>query len=133
MKKKIFISYSYSNRSKFIDFHQKLKRFLELEFDAEVYSFVFDFTEKVSDKEMMDAALREISLSDVLIVELSNDSVGIGIEAGYAKANRTPIIYLAKEGVSIDPTMSGISDHIVKYVSADDVISWASGHREIFG
>lgn len=52
--KKIFISYSYTHRKDFEEFHNTLKNFLELQYGSAVYAFVFDFNEKVTDKELMD-------------------------------------------------------------------------------
>jgi nucleoside 2-deoxyribosyltransferase len=132
MKKKVFISYSYSNRLEFSEFHKSLKRYLEENFKVEVYSFVYDFKEKVSDKEMMVEALNQLSSADILIVELSYESVGIGIEAGYAKSSGIPIIYLAKKGIDIDSTMRGISDRVVFYKVVEDVIKWISDNRGVF-
>jgi hypothetical protein len=43
----IFIAYSYKNRNEFCDFHKKLKLSLQKKYNSQVYSFVFDFKEKL--------------------------------------------------------------------------------------
>jgi len=122
LMKKVFISYSYSHRHDFEEFHRKLKVFLQTKFKCEVYAFVFDFNEKVDDKELMDEALAHVSDSDLLIVELSRNSVGIGIEAGYAKAKGIPIIYLHHNGTDAKQVMNGISEMVIAYDTVEDVI-----------
>lgn len=120
--KKIFISYSYTHRKDFEEFHNTLKNFLELQYGSAVYAFVFDFNEKVTDKELMDQALARVGESDLLIVELSHNSIGIGIEAGYAKAKDIPILYLHRNGTEVKQVMNGIADLVISYETVDDVI-----------
>ena len=122
--KRIFISYSYSNREDFREFHLKLKKFFQETLNLDVYSFVYDFTDKVSDKELMAAALSKIEKSDYLVVELSNNSIGVGIEAGYAKAKKIPIFYLVKKGIELKQAMNGIADYVIPYSNVEDVIEW---------
>lgn len=124
--KKIFVSYSFSQRKNFEEFHNKLKNFLEKKYNLEVYAFVFDFTDKVDDKKLMEEALSKIDSSDILMVELSNMSVGVGIEAGYAKAKGIPIIYLHKNGTDIKQVMNGISEKVITYTEAEDLINQLS-------
>lgn len=121
--KKIFISYSYTQRKDFEVFHKRLKDFLQAKFDLEVYAFVFDFNQKVDDRELMDQALAKIDESDVLMVELSHKSIGVGIEAGYAKAKGIPILYLHRKGTEIKQVMNGIAELVITYEDVDDVIA----------
>ncbi len=124
--KKVFVSYSFTQRKDFKEFHSKLKSYLEEEFDLKVYAFVFDFTDKVDDKELMDEALAKIDESDLVIVELSNKSVGIGIEAGYAKARGKPVIYLHKKGTELKQTMNGIAEVVITYEDVEDLLNQMS-------
>jgi 2'-deoxynucleoside 5'-phosphate N-hydrolase len=129
---KFFCSYSYSKRHEYEDFHEKLKKYLLDNIADKMYAFVYDFKEDVDDQTLMETALSIIKKSDYLIVEPSNKSIGVGIEAGYAKANNIPIIYLIKEGEDVSQTMNGISSFKVNYNTVDDVISWFEDNKSKF-
>lgn len=120
--KKVFISYSFSKREEKRKLHNKVKKLLEEKFGYEVYAFVFDYKEKVDDKKLMKDALDKVNESDLIIIELSHKSVGVGIEAGYAKAKGKPIIYLHNKSADLKQTMNGIADAVVEYTDTDDLI-----------
>ncbi len=67
------------------------------------------------EKEMMKAAFKEIDNSDFLIAELTNKSIGVGIEIGYAFAKDKPIFYLRKNGSEYSTTASGCSNYVINY------------------
>lgn len=64
---------------------------------------------------LMKRAFREIEAADLVVIELSEKGVGVGIEAGYARAKGNPIIVVARQGSDISATMEGIADTIVFY------------------
>jgi len=66
---------------------------------------------------LMQKSFHEIDKSDVIIVELSEKGVGLGIEAGYAYAKGIPIITIARSGSDISQTLRGISQDIFFYES----------------
>ena len=70
---------------------------------------------KYTTKQLMDLTFKEISKSEILIVEFSEKGVGLGIEAGYAYANNIPVIVIAKENSPISNTLKGIAKRIVFY------------------
>ena len=43
-----------------------------------------------------------IAASDLAIIELSEKGVGLGIEAGYAYAQKIPLATVARDGISKD-------------------------------
>ncbi len=55
---------------------------------------------------------------DLVIIELSEKGVGLGIETGYACAKGIPVVTVAKRGSDISETLRGISEEIIFY---DDV------------
>lgn len=120
--KKIFISYDFSKKDDFSDFHQQLTKFLKKEGNS-VYSFVFDNHQKFKNhQDMMSQALKKIQECDILIAELSNKKIGIGIEVGYAKALKKYIIYIRKQNSKYSTTVGGISDLIIEYKDITDLI-----------
>jgi 2'-deoxynucleoside 5'-phosphate N-hydrolase len=123
MKSKAFISYSYANKVEFKLFDTKLRDFLAQELQIDSYSFVFDYKGNPDYKSLMDAALKKIDDSDLLIAELSYKSIGIGIEVGYAKARNKKIIYIHKKGTEVSTTVSGVSDIRIEYEDIEDLIT----------
>ncbi len=121
MKSKAFISYSYVNKAEFKLFDIKLRNFLAKELQINSYSFVFDYKEKTNYKSLMNAALKKIDDSDLLIAELSYKSIGIGIEVGYAKAKNKKIIYIHKKGTEVSTTVSGVCDIRIEYEDIEDL------------
>jgi 2'-deoxynucleoside 5'-phosphate N-hydrolase len=73
-------------------------------------------------EELMKKSFAEIDGSDIVVVELTEKGVGIGIEAGYAWGKRIPIVTVAKKGVDISTTLQGISQRLMKYDSFDELL-----------
>ncbi|CAK7005978.1 hypothetical protein [Tissierella sp.] len=65
--------------------------------------------------ELMQLTFKEINECDLVIIELSEKGVGLGIEAGYAFARGIPIITVAKQGSDISETLEGISKKVLFY------------------
>lgn len=64
---------------------------------------------------MMQKAMEEIDQSDLLIAAASEKAIGIGIEAGYARAKGKPVIYIRHNNAEHSTTLSGISDYSIIY------------------
>lgn len=73
------------------------------------------------EKEMMATAFKEIDNSDFLIAELSNKSIGVGIEIGYAFATKKPIIYIRQKGSEYSTTTAGCAHSIIEYENEKDL------------
>ncbi len=78
---------------------------------------------------MMQKAMEEIDRSDLLIAAASEKAIGIGIEAGYAKAKGKPVIYIRHIDAEHSTTLSGISDYTIIY---PDLIYIAENLKRIF-
>ena len=70
---------------------------------------------------MMQQATADISNCDLLIAEVSEKAVGVGIEVGYAKGKRKPVIYVRQASAEHSTTASGISDYSIVYSSPLDL------------
>lgn len=71
---------------------------------------------------LMQRTFDEIDTSDVVIVDLTEKGVGVGIEAGYAFAKRIPVVTIARKGSDISETLRGISQEILLYEQYDDLV-----------
>jgi len=65
--------------------------------------------------ELMQHAFAAILAADVVLVDLAEKGVGVGIEAGYAHANGIPVVTIAPVGADIFATLQGISTQCFFY------------------
>lgn len=80
----------------------------------------FSFTND-QEKEMMKETRESIDDCDLLIAEVSDKAIGVGVEVGYAKAKGKPVIYLRNKNAEHSTTVSGISDFIILYEDIFDM------------
>lgn len=78
--------------------------------------YQFDPTQE---KQMMQQVMTDISNCDILLAETTHKGIGIGIEAGYAKAQNKPVVYLRQHNAEHSTTLSGISDYQIIYESTE--------------
>ena len=71
--------------------------------------------------ELMEKSFNIIESSDAVLIEFSESGVGIGIEAGYAKAKNIPVYILLPKGKELSPTMQGICNACFEYETDDDI------------
>ncbi len=74
--------------------------------------------------ELMQKCFEIIDTSDLVVVELSEKGVGIGIEAGYAWARGIPIFTIARVGCEISSTLVGISQSVCHYDTPADLAAY---------
>ena len=71
--------------------------------------------------QLMQSTFNEIDSSDIVVVELSEKGVGVGVEAGYAAAKGKAIITVARRGSDISETLKGISREVFIYQNVDEL------------
>lgn len=71
--------------------------------------------------ELMRRTFAEIDVSDLVVVDLTEKGVGVGIEAGYAHAKQIPIVTIAQRGADISETLRGISRDVFFYDTLDKI------------
>ena len=64
---------------------------------------------------LMRRTFAEIDNSHLVVVDLTEKGVGVGIEAGYARAKGIPIVVIAQRGADISTTMRGIASAVIFY------------------
>ena len=70
---------------------------------------------------LMQKSFEAIDACDLVVVDLTEKGVGIGIEAGYAHARGIPIVTIAQAGSDISETLRGISDAVWLYEKFSDL------------
>lgn len=63
---------------------------------------------------------------DLLVVELTEKGVGVGIEAGYAHAKAIPIVAVAETGAEISDTLRGISREVLIYQTSAELAEFCA-------
>lgn len=71
--------------------------------------------------ELMQRSFAEIEASDVVVIELTEKGVGVGIEAGYAYARGIPLVTIARKAADISETLQGISQKLFLYDDMDEL------------
>ena len=79
---------------------------------------------ELSPQELMQRTFTEIDSSHLIVVDLTEKGVGLGIEAGYAYAKGIPIAVIAKKGSDISATLQGISQKLFLYDEFEDFIDF---------
>jgi len=114
-KKRAYLAISFSDRH---NLDKEISYLVEKakEIGIEVFVFVNQYHfKKNQEREMMETAFREIDKSDYLLAELTKKSIGVGIEVGYALAQKKPIIYFRKKGSEYSTTAAGSADFRIEY------------------
>jgi nucleoside 2-deoxyribosyltransferase len=118
---KAYIAVSYSKRQMLTPAINAIVDTLKA-FDMDPLVFVDNFQfDPLQEQQMMQRAMLEIANADLFIAETSDKAIGIGVEAGYAKASDKPVIYMRQQQADHSTTISGISDFQIIYKDADDL------------
>ncbi|MCC5910107.1 MAG: nucleoside 2-deoxyribosyltransferase [Clostridiaceae bacterium] len=76
---------------------------------------------KYSPYTLMKLTFEKIDICDLVVIDLTEKGVGLGIEAGYAYAKGIPIITMAKKDSDISETLEGISEKIFFYDDIENI------------
>jgi nucleoside 2-deoxyribosyltransferase len=79
---------------------------------------------------LMRKTFNEIDASDVVVVDLTEKGVGIGIEAGYAFAKNIPIVTIARAGSDISETLRGISQKVFLYARHEELAHFFANYSD---
>lgn len=75
----------------------------------------------MSGDEVMSLAFSEIKKSDIFIIDASELSIGIGIEAGVALSNNVPIYLIADKNAYVSNSVKGIAKDSYFYSSPEEL------------
>ena len=76
---------------------------------------------ELSLQELMQRIFAEVDSSHLIVVDLTEKGVGLGIKAGYAYAKQIPIAVIARKGSDISTTLQGISQKLFLYEKCEDL------------
>lgn len=79
---------------------------------------------KLSGEEVMQIAFEKIKNSDVFVIDASELSIGIGIEAGVAYSNHIPIYLIANKNSYVSNSIKGIAKKSYFYDSPEELQNW---------
>jgi nucleoside 2-deoxyribosyltransferase len=121
MNRQAYISVSYKRRKQLDKELQAIANVLH-QFNISPFVFVDHYQfDQAQEQQMMQQAFADIDRSGILIAETSDKAIGIGVEAGYAKAKGKPIIYVRHIDAEHSTTIAGTSDHQIIYSNAGDL------------
>ena len=91
-------------------------------FNTGLFVFVDNYLfTKDQEKQMMQQAFADIDNSDLLIAEVSEKAIGVGIEIGYAVAAQKPVIYLRNAEAEHSTTAAGAASRVIIYENPEDL------------
>lgn len=70
---------------------------------------------------LMHDAFKWMDSCDLIIVDISKISLGIGIESGYAYIKKIPLVAIHEKGTKTSNSMIGIADLIFEYKKYSDI------------
>jgi len=116
-----FFSVSLKNRPNLQIEIEKIKYLLDkYSFNINVFVDEYVFS-KGEEKKMMNTACIDITNADLLIAEVSEKAIGVGIEVGFAVALNKPVIYLRQDSSEYSSTIGGIVENHIIYKNVDDL------------
>ena len=118
---KAYISVSFSKRK---SVEKEIAALVNTLNDFKISAFVFVDNYKFEsnqEQQMMATAMSDIDNCDILIAETSDKAIGVGIEAGYAKAKNKIVIYIRRIDKEHSTTVSGISNFQIIYRDTTDL------------
>ncbi|KAJ6783364.1 hypothetical protein PWT90_09479 [Aphanocladium album] len=80
--------------------------------------------------ELMRRTCEIIDACDLVVIELSEKGVVLGIEAGYAHGKRIAVVAVARERLEISATMKGIARATKLHAGEEDLAKFFQGLRD---
>ena len=83
-------------------------------------------------KTLMQISFDAIDTSQLVVIDLTEKGVGVGVEAGYAYARNVPIVVIAQAGADISTTLLGIAESVGFYSNAQELEQiLAAAHSQV--
>jgi nucleoside 2-deoxyribosyltransferase len=85
---------------------------------------------RLTPQALMPKTFEVLRSCQLVVIDLTEKGVGLGIEAGYAYAHGIPVITIARVGADISPTLQGISRTSYLYRGSEDLKTFFAAVRE---
>ena len=119
--RKAYLSISYANRKNLQAEVDTIRQVL-VQYGIELFVFVDTYQFKGNESyRMMQQVFADIDACEILVAEVSEKAIGVGIEIGYAVAKAKPVIYLRNSAAEHSTTAAGSTDAIVIYDDIPDL------------
>lgn len=123
---KVFLSIKYYDDMKNKNLIENICNLLENN-GVKVFVFARDIQNykkcKLSPQEIMKIAFDEIKSSDIILVDASELSIGVGIEVGFAYSKNIPIYLIANNKAYVSNSIKGVSQKSVFYNDISEILS----------
>lgn len=115
--KTAYVAIAASSRKRLSPAIDAMKQVLQ-HYNIEAIIFIdrYSFTSE-QDAAMMTLALKTIEHADLLIAEVSDQAIGVGVEVGYAAAKDKPILYLRHADSPYTAIVGGVATHTIAYTT----------------
>lgn len=121
---KAFLAIKYYDDMKNKDKIEKICKALEKK-GIKTFVFVRDIQNykicNLDSKQIMNLAFKHIKSSDIFIIDASEVSIGIGIEAGYAYTKNIPIYIIAQKESEVSNSIKGIAKKFFTYADPCEI------------
>ena len=71
--------------------------------------------------DLMRKTFNEILKSDVVIADVSDWPIGVGVEAGFAFGKNIPVICICRDGKKVASTVAGPAEKVIAYRTYDEL------------
>ena len=123
---KVFLSIKYYDDMRNKNLIESICNLLEGK-GIEIFVFARDIQNykkcKLSPQEIMKIAFDEIKSSDILLVDASELSIGVGIEVGFAYSNNIPIYLIANNKAYVSNSVKGVSEKSIFYDNVSEILN----------
>lgn len=82
---------------------------------------------RFSARDLMQQSLQAVRASDIVLIDLSEKGVGLGIEAGYAHAHHRPVFVIVPSPEALSTTLHGIAAGVIVSSNLDDTFEQLRG------
>lgn len=85
-----------------------------------------------SPEEMMQLTFEAIDASALVVLEMTEKGVGLGIEAGYAVAKQIPLLVVCRQPELLSTTMKGVANQVVDWPQLErlDIKAFVAAHQK---
>lgn len=126
---KIYFAGSISGGRKYLETYRKIVQYIQKHdhivlTEHIIHPEVFDLEKESTDEEIYDRDIKWLNESACIVAEVSNPSLGVGYEIGYALDLEKPVLCLYHKDVFLSRMLTGNHRPGLRVVSYEDDEGW---------